>query len=407
VLANMLGMLVVNDLLFRITHGSIRISYSIKAIVGRGIVGWWSSDLPLLGIAIGIAQWVVLRPYIGKKSWWWILTTISGWVAGLFFLGMLPIGIIWSMEPVIAQALGGAAIGIFLGLAQWLFLRRQLTRSGLWVLVNVVSWALVFASLVIESTFIRSLWWLYSMHGMVLGNIGVGAIVGATQWLALRNRIPNAKWLVLANALGWGAIGIGNIVELHPSYLSGIGMRLPGMAWQAGGFIGLFVIGSVIGFAQWLVFRRHFKRAGWWWILITAVGWAIGYSISWGALEATGIIGWGIEYDLDMVMRIGLVISGSVAGIVQWLLLRQEVPKAGWWIVANLVGWVGSIAAILILQGNVSFGLIDNSVFEYGWIRAYLPYTVMPSDLLTGLLTGAVLVWLLRQPRPETEGGAR
>jgi hypothetical protein len=248
--------------------------------------------------------------------------------------------------------------------------------------------------------------------GGILGNIVVGAIVGATQWLALRNRIPNAKWLVLANALGWGAISIiDNIVGLiiFPSNLRGLGgIRLPGMAWQAGGFIGLFVIGAVTGFAQWLVFRRHFKRVGWWWILVTALGWAIGYSTSWGIFEATGIIGVGIDfYEYDEMLRmIGLVISGGVAGFAQWLLLRQEVPKAGWWIVGNLVGWIGSIAAILILGGDVSFGLVFGE-FEYGRVAAILPYTVMPSDLLPGLLTGAVLVWLLRHPRPQTEGEAR
>ena len=177
------------------------------------------------------------------------------------------------------------------------------------------------------------------------------------------------------------------------------------MAWQAGGFIGLFVIGTVIGFAQWLVFRRHFKRAGWWWILITAVGWAIGYSISWGALEA---IGWTTFERFEAGMTTALVMSGTIAGLVQWLLLRRETSKAGWWIVANLVGWIGSIAAILILGGDVSFGLVFVSgEFEYGSVRAILPYTVMLSDLLPGLLTGAVLAWLLRQSRPETGGGAR
>jgi len=415
VLVNILGMFVVNHLLFRVTRGSIRISYGIRTIVGRGIVGWWSSGLPLVGIAIGIAQWIVLHSYVGKKSWWWILTTISGWVAGLFFLGMLPHYMIWSMEPVIAQALGGAAIGIFLGLAQWLFLRRQLTRSGLWVLVNVVSWALVFASFAIESTLVSpSMWSYYGVVEVILGNIVVGAIIGATQWLTLRNRIPNARWLVPANALGWVGnalewVGINGILSCisASNFFAGVmfgGVMTEGMAYEVGGLIGLFVIGTVIGLAQWLVFRHHFKRAGWWWILVTALGWTVGYFVSWSLLEA---IGWTTFERFEAGTTTALVMSGTIAGIFQWLLLRQEVPKAGWWIIANLAGWIGSIAAIAILKGEVSLGLAFVKGFEYGWVRIIFPYAVMPHDLLPGLLTGAVLVWLLRQPRPETKGDAQ
>jgi len=407
VLVNILGMFVVNDLLFRVTRGSIRISYGIQTIVGRGIVGWWSSGLPLVGIAIGIAQWIVLHSYVGKKSWWWILTTISGWVAGLFFLGMLPHYMIWSMEPVIAQALGGAAIGIFLGLAQWLFLRRQVRRALFWILVNMVSWASGFTLLYFEPLQ-HTMWSIRDAIGFIV----VGTIIGVSQWLALRKLISNASQLVLANVLAWEGIGILEWIglEMTSSYSitstgvtitsTGVTIKIMGMAYEVGGLIGLFVIGTVIGLAQWLVFRHHFKRAGWWWILVTALGWTVGYFVSWSLLEA---IGWTTFERFEAGMTTALVMCGTVAGIVQWLLLRQEVPKAGWWIIANLAGWIGSIAAIAILKGEVSLGLASVKGFEYGWVRIIFPYAVMPHDLLPGLLTGAVLVWLLRQPRREEE----
>jgi len=403
VLVNILGMFVVNDLLFRVTRGSIRTSYGIQTIVGRGIVGWWSSGLPLVGIAIGIAQWIVLHSYVGKKSWWWILTTISGWVAGLFFLGMLPHYMIWSMEPVIAQALGGAAIGIFLGLAQWLFLRRQVRRALFWILVNMVSWA---------SGFILHLY--FALPQDVMGFIVVGTIVGVSQWLALRKLISNTSRLVLANVLAWGGIGILEwiVLETTSSYsitsngviikdLSSISVKRMGMAYEVGGLIGLFVIGTVIGLAQWLVFRHHFKRAGWWWILVTALGWTVGYFVSWSLLEA---IGWTTFKRFEAGMTTALVMCGTVAGIVQWLLLRRETSKAAWWIVANLTSWI----AISIL-GKVIFGLADR--FNYlAVVYIQVPTYSLSLDILgaaVGILTGAALVWLLRQPRPETKGDAR
>jgi hypothetical protein len=403
VLVNILGMFVVNDLLFRVTRGSIRISYGIQTIVGRGIVEWWSSGLPLVGIAIGIAQWIVLHSYVGKKSWWWILTTISGWVAGLFFLGMLPHYTIWSMEPVIAQALGGAAIGIFLGLAQWLFLRRQVQRALFWILVNVVSWA---------SGFILHLY--FALPQDVMGFIVVGTIVGVSQWLALRKLISNTSRLVLANVLAWGGIGILEwiVLETTSSYsitsngviikdLSSISVKRMGMAYEVGGLIGLFVIGTVIGLAQWLVFRHHFKRAGWWWILVTALGWTVGYFVSWSLLEA---IGWTTFERFKAGMTTALVMCGTVAGIVQWLLLRRETSKAAWWIVANLTGWIASVVVILILGGKVILGLADQ-VFNLGWVSIIIHLRTQSVVLGAAvcILTGAVLVWLLRQPRREDE----
>jgi len=401
VLVNILGMFVVNDLLFRVTRGSIRISYGIQTIVGRGIVGWWSSGLPLVGIAIGIAQWIVLHSYVGKKSWWWILTTISGWVAGLFFLGMLPHYMIWSMEPVIAQALGGAAIGIFLGLAQWLFLRRQVRRALFWILVNMVSWASGFTLLYFEPLQ-HTMWSIRDAIGFIV----VGTIIGVSQWLALRKLISNASQLVLANVLAWEGIGILEWIglEMTSSYSitsTGVTIKIMGMAYEVGGLIGLFVIGTVIGLAQWLVFRHHFKRAGWWWILVTALGWTVGYFVSWSLLEA---IGWTTFERFEAGMTTALVMCGTVAGIVQWLLLRRETSKAAWWIVANLTGWIASVVVILILGGEVILGLADQ-VFNLGWVSIIIPLRTQSVVLGAAvcILTGAVLVWLLRQPRCEDE----
>jgi hypothetical protein len=395
VLVNILGMFVVDDLLFRVTQGSIRISYGIQTIVGRGIVEWWSSGLPLVGIAIGIAQWIVLHSYVGKKSWWWILTTISGWVAGLFFLGMLPHYMIWSMKPVIAQALGGAAIGIFLGLAQWLFLRRQVRRALFWILVNMVSWASGFTLLYFEP--LQHTMWSIRAIGFIV----VGTIIGVSQWLALRKLISNASQLVLANVLAWEGIGILEWIGLETTSSYSISVKRMGMAYEVGGLIGLFVIGTAIGLAQWLVFRHHFKRAGWWWILVTALGWTVGYFVSWSLLEA---IGWTTFERFEAGMTTALVMCGTVAGIVQWLLLRRETSKAAWWIVANLTGWIASVVVILILGGEVILGLA-NQVFNLGWVSIIIRLRTQSVVLGAAvcILTGAVLVWLLRQPRCEDE----
>jgi hypothetical protein len=31
--------------------------------------------------------------------------------------------------------------------------------------------------------------------------------------------------------------------------------------------------------------------------------------------------------------------TGGIIGLAQWLVLRKRVPRAGWWILANVLGW--------------------------------------------------------------------
>jgi hypothetical protein len=41
-----------------------------------------------------------------------------------------------------------------------------------------------------------------------------------------------------------------------------------------------------------------------------------------------------------MLSAAALVVGGAVVGSGQWLLLRQNVRRAGWWILATAIGWV-------------------------------------------------------------------
>jgi hypothetical protein len=122
------------------------------------------------------------------------------------------------------------------------------------------------------------------------------------------------------------------------------------------------VFGVITGFFQWLVLRRYLSRAGWW-IVASAVGWAVGIALSW-------IVHWD---------DVGFVAIGAIVGAVQWLILRRQVRRAGWWILASAVGWAVSWGAVGMVLGGVWGGGVG------------------------GQFTGAVLVWLLRQPRREEE----
>ena len=46
---------------------------------------------------------------------------------------------------------------------------------------------------------------------------------------------------------------------------------------RLGAFVGATIVGAVVGIMQWLVLRRRLHRAGWW-VLASAVGWAVGWA---------------------------------------------------------------------------------------------------------------------------------
>lgn len=85
------------------------------------------------GIFIGIAQWIVLRRYIPSKSW--IPATTLGWA---FSMG------VYSKLVYINEWISVFAL-ICLGFAQWLVLRKHIKHSWVWILVPILPALLVAA----------------------------------------------------------------------------------------------------------------------------------------------------------------------------------------------------------------------------------------------------------------------
>lgn len=110
----------------------------------------------VIGIALGVLQWFVLREYI-RKSWQWIIATIVGWTAGSTLVLLL--------VADGAEFLAGVILGCTVGTAQWLVLRREVQWNGWWLIINVVAWT----------------------TGMALlpGLLSTGAMIGAITGIAL------------------------------------------------------------------------------------------------------------------------------------------------------------------------------------------------------------------------------
>ncbi|GAG16038.1 unnamed protein product, partial [marine sediment metagenome] len=134
-------------------------------------------------------------------------------------------------------------------------------------------------------------------------------------------------------------------------------------------------LGICIGVLQWLLLRGYVSRAGWW-VLTSAAG---GYGIALTGFEVINSLG-------ALLSLIGVVaLGGAVTGILQWLVLRGQVSRAGWWVLASTVGWGLSMAvmgAFTVVGADPALGLPVGGAVQ-------------------GAVTGGALVWLLRQPVPE------
>ncbi len=90
------------------------------------------------GLCLGLAQWLVLRPYVARSSQW-ILNHASGWVVG-YGLGLLVIQLF--SQTSLGMLIGFVSFGVILALFQYPILRREVPRLGLWILASVVGWTL-------------------------------------------------------------------------------------------------------------------------------------------------------------------------------------------------------------------------------------------------------------------------
>ena len=125
-------------------------------------------------------------------------------------------------------------------------------------------------------------------------------------------------------------------------------------------FLGLYtfvpIAGVLTGLLQYGLLRRYLPQMGWW-VAATTGGWLLGAFVN----VIPGWLNWKNPFfNLDAA----LVVMGLSIGAVQWILLRQRLPRAGWWIGANVLGW-GLLT--LITEGN-SFG--QSGLFLIGFLPA-------------------------------------
>lgn len=175
-----------------------------------------------------------------------------------------------------------------------------------------------------------------------------------------------------------------------------------------------------------------------WWTAATVGGWIIGYLINTLIVTAFHFtdetVAQGDHPEIIIASILALVSMGLSVGVFQWLVLRREVPAsrlwvpattlgfavgiwlglmfmglgtglAQWWVIRRTFGkgsWWPTISAVIWPLGYVAGGNVGNALL-----------TVLSSQLLAGLIgilvtgliigavTGAVLLWMMREKRLE------
>jgi hypothetical protein len=89
----------------------------------------------VIGTAIGVAQWLVLRRSISPVGWW-IVASVVGFGAGKAVSEWLLPG----TTTTVGYVLSGAVIGAVVGVAQGLVLGRSLRSALWWVPASAVAW---------------------------------------------------------------------------------------------------------------------------------------------------------------------------------------------------------------------------------------------------------------------------
>ena len=217
----------------------------------------------------------------------------------------------------------------------------------------------------------------------------------AVQGIALRR---TANWLfllvwIVVSALAFLVIGV---VFHYPGDLPDsdfVAFDLPfasmdlftavfSLSAAAFGFVLATVTGLLVGLLQWLILQRYLARAAWW-IAVTAVGIGVTHALLDGAPRA--------EFT-----PLFMLVSGLLLGVLQWIVLRNHVGQAVWWIPVSIVGWylawlLGMLAlnasGLLSLEWAPSIGAQQHGFFSLAFGVAY------------GALSGVFWLWLLREQK--------
>ena len=186
-------------------------------------------------------------------------------------------------------------------------------------------------------------------------------------------------WVFLS-AIGW-YIGfvMGFLAGFAPIELIGHTPLGEGLAACVSGIL----IGAVVGIFQWVILRERVPGAGRWvWASI------VGLAVAGGVVGPLLLVGGGNADFGSLAAVLVVALGGAVTGMLQRPVLRGQVSRSGWWVLASTVGWGLGMAV-------TGAGMNALAVGDFCGLMGFFGGAVL------GAVTGGALFWLLRQPVPE------
>jgi hypothetical protein len=109
----------------------------------------------------------------------------------------------------------------------------------------------------------------------------------------------------------------------------------------------------------------------------------VGYAL--GLFLVNSLAGTGVS------SLVAYILFGLIVAVLQWPLLRREIPRVWMWIVANILGWtlgfyLSQVALNLFVADPTIHPLASTSVLS------------IVSGLVAGAITGIALVLIVRLP---------
>jgi len=144
-----------------------------------------------------------------------------------------------------------------------------------------------------------------------------------------------------------------------------------------GAILGGLIVGLALGLVQTLILR--IDR----WLPFTVAGSALG-ALAGGLVDQAALAGGLNDFAAN---TLGLAVVGLILGAAQAWVLKERVPQAGLWIVAN--GCALALGPLINQDAALLLNFLGPAVATFA------------RPAVSGAITGSLLVWLLQQEKTE------
>ena len=168
------------------------------------------------------------------------------------------------------------------------------------------------------------------------GTLIEGTVVGTAQWLVLRRSLPDMKWQAWFLATAAGAFVAWTLGMLPGALLNAgadAGSPAPSepnaaIVYSLAALMGL-VAGTILATPQWLVLRRHVRRAALW-VPANALAWVPGMVMAFVAADFIFSTSGGVSAVALAVVSLAAIgaVVGAIHGLVLVWLMRLRLTAS-------------------------------------------------------------------------------